>query len=89
MPLAFDVEAHDGVDLISRGTHQRAVIDAARFNANTQAKAAKPPRNEPDQRSMTETRPWRDCEQNLGVVDRAATSVWPYPARRCGHSAAA
>lgn len=37
--LTFDVHAHDGVDLISRGTHQRAVIDAARFTAGTRAKA--------------------------------------------------
>lgn len=37
--LTFAVEAHDGVDLISRGTHERAVIDAARFTASIQAKA--------------------------------------------------
>lgn len=36
--LTFDVEAHDGVDTISTGTHQRAVIDAGRFTARTQAK---------------------------------------------------
>lgn len=36
--LSFAVEAHDGVDLISRGTHQRAVIDAARFAARVQSK---------------------------------------------------
>jgi fluoroacetyl-CoA thioesterase len=29
--LAFEVEAHDGVDLIGRGTHERYVIDAAKF----------------------------------------------------------
>jgi fluoroacetyl-CoA thioesterase len=37
--LVFAVEAHDGVDLISRGTHRRAVIDAARFTAAALAKA--------------------------------------------------
>ncbi len=29
--LRFEVEAHDGVDRISRGTHERYVVDAARF----------------------------------------------------------
>jgi fluoroacetyl-CoA thioesterase len=29
--LAFTVEAHDGVDTISRGRHERFVIDAERF----------------------------------------------------------
>ena len=36
--LSFEVQAHDGVDLISRGTHQRAVIDRARFDASVQNK---------------------------------------------------
>ena len=31
--LSFSLEAHDGVDKISEGTHQRFVINAARFNA--------------------------------------------------------
>jgi fluoroacetyl-CoA thioesterase len=31
--LRFEVEAHDGIDIISRGTHERVVIDAARFRA--------------------------------------------------------
>jgi fluoroacetyl-CoA thioesterase len=30
--LTFTLSAHDGVDEISRGTHERHVIDAARFN---------------------------------------------------------
>src|SRR6266545_4343667 len=30
--LAFTVSAHDGIDKISEGTHERIVIDAARFN---------------------------------------------------------
>jgi fluoroacetyl-CoA thioesterase len=31
--LVFAVEAHDGVDLISRGRHERFVIDRERFDA--------------------------------------------------------
>ena len=30
--LSFTLSAHDGVDKISEGTHERFVIDAARFN---------------------------------------------------------
>jgi fluoroacetyl-CoA thioesterase len=37
--LAFSVTAHDGVDKISEGTHERVVIDAARFNAKLAGKA--------------------------------------------------
>jgi len=29
--ISFDVEAHDGVSLIGRGTHSRAPVDLARF----------------------------------------------------------
>ncbi len=36
--LSFTVEAHDGIDLISRGTHERAVINRAKFDAKTQGK---------------------------------------------------
>ena len=36
--LSFAVEAHDGIDVISRGTHERTVIDAARFAAKLQSK---------------------------------------------------
>jgi fluoroacetyl-CoA thioesterase len=32
------VTAHDGVDQISVGTHERYVIDAAKFNAKVAAK---------------------------------------------------
>ena len=32
--LAFEIEAHDGVDLISKGRHERFVIDKAKFDAN-------------------------------------------------------
>lgn len=37
--LEFRVEAHDGVDTIARGTHRRAIVDAASFSARTAAKA--------------------------------------------------
>lgn len=37
--LAFSVSAHDGVDRITEGTHERVVIDAARFNAKAAQKA--------------------------------------------------
>ena len=36
--LFFTVEAHDGVDLISKGTHERFVIDKAKFETKAQAK---------------------------------------------------
>jgi fluoroacetyl-CoA thioesterase len=39
--LTFDIEADDGVDRISRGTHQRFLIDAERFNQSVAAKSAK------------------------------------------------
>ena len=34
----FSFVAHDGPDLISKGTHQRFVIDAAKFNHNVDKK---------------------------------------------------
>jgi fluoroacetyl-CoA thioesterase len=39
--LAFEVSAHDGIDEICTGTHERFVIDTARFEAKAQAKAEK------------------------------------------------
>ncbi len=36
--LSFSLMAHDGVDKISQGTHDRFVIDAAKFSAKTAAK---------------------------------------------------
>jgi len=39
--LTFAVEAHDGVDLISKGRHQRFVINKERFDAKVGAKAPK------------------------------------------------
>lgn len=36
--LVFKVEAHDGVDLISRGTHERYIINKEKFDARVAAK---------------------------------------------------
>jgi len=38
--LVFEVEAHDGVDLISRGTHERFMINKEKFDAKMKQKAA-------------------------------------------------
>lgn len=38
--LRFDVEADDGVDVIARGTHERAVVLRERFDAGLAEKAA-------------------------------------------------
>jgi fluoroacetyl-CoA thioesterase len=38
--LVFEVEAHDGMDLISKGTHERYVIDRARFAQKAAGKAS-------------------------------------------------
>ena len=37
--LTFLVSADDGIDTISQGTHERFVIDAAKFNSKMAAKA--------------------------------------------------
>lgn len=37
--LTFSIIADDGVDKISEGTHERFIIDAAKFNAKAEAKA--------------------------------------------------
>ena len=39
--LTFGIEAHDGVDTISKGTHERFVIQAAKFKAAVSEKAGK------------------------------------------------
>ena len=39
--LVFSAVAHDGVDEIARGTHERYVIDTARFVAKTAQKASR------------------------------------------------
>lgn len=37
--LSFSVVAHDGMDKITEGTHERVVIDSARFSAKVGEKA--------------------------------------------------
>ena len=37
--LTFSIVADDGVDKISEGTHERFIINAAKFNAKVEAKA--------------------------------------------------
>jgi fluoroacetyl-CoA thioesterase len=39
--LVFEVSASDGIDVISRGRHERFVVNAEKFNAGIAAKAAK------------------------------------------------
>ena len=39
--LVFEVEAHDGVDLISKGRHERFVIARDRFDAKMKEKLAR------------------------------------------------
>jgi fluoroacetyl-CoA thioesterase len=39
--LVFAVEAHDGIDLISKGRHERFVINKARFDAKLGAKRSR------------------------------------------------
>ena len=36
--LTFAVEAHDGIDLISKGTHERFIINKSKFDAKVQLK---------------------------------------------------
>ena len=38
--LVFELDAHDGVDRIARGRHERFVIDRATFDAKLRAKIA-------------------------------------------------
>jgi fluoroacetyl-CoA thioesterase len=38
--LVFEVEAHDGRDIIGRGRHVRIIVDSARFRAKADAKRA-------------------------------------------------
>jgi fluoroacetyl-CoA thioesterase len=39
--IGFKVKAHDGIDLISEGRHERFVVSWDKFNARLTAKAAK------------------------------------------------
>lgn len=41
--LVFSVEAHDGVDLICQGTHERFIIDREKFDARLKAKQSDRP----------------------------------------------
>jgi fluoroacetyl-CoA thioesterase len=42
--LSFSLTAHDGIDKITEGTHERVVIDSARFTARVAEKARNAPR---------------------------------------------
>jgi len=39
--LLFEVEAHDGVDLISRGKHERFIINKEKFDSKVKEKITK------------------------------------------------
>lgn len=39
--LVFNLEAHDGVDVIAKGTHERCVVIREKFDAKVAAKLAK------------------------------------------------
>ncbi len=39
----FEVEAHDGVDLIARGRHDRFIINKEKFDAKMKGKAGSAP----------------------------------------------
>jgi fluoroacetyl-CoA thioesterase len=39
--LLFEVEAHDGVELISKGKHERYIIDKLKFDAKIKEKVTK------------------------------------------------
>jgi fluoroacetyl-CoA thioesterase len=39
--LTFTLSAHDGIDMISEGTHERHVIDVERFNAKVMEKRSR------------------------------------------------
>jgi fluoroacetyl-CoA thioesterase len=41
--LVFEVEPHDGIDVISRGTHERFVIERQRFAGKMNAKVSSAP----------------------------------------------
>lgn len=36
--LEFDVEANDGIDIISRDTHERFIVDGKRFSERAASK---------------------------------------------------
>ena len=39
--LLFTITAHDGIDKISEGTHERFIIEASRFNEKARAKGVR------------------------------------------------
>jgi fluoroacetyl-CoA thioesterase len=39
--LFFEVEAHDGVDVIAKGTHERFVVDRAKFDTRVREKTSR------------------------------------------------
>jgi fluoroacetyl-CoA thioesterase len=39
--LRFEVEAWDGLDKVSAGTHERVIVDQERFHGKLREKAAK------------------------------------------------
>ena len=39
--LVFNVEAHDGIDSISKGQHERFIINKMKFDAKSEAKKSK------------------------------------------------
>ena len=41
--VTFQVEAHDGVEVVAKGVHRRRVIDADRFRARVERKRARRP----------------------------------------------
>ncbi len=43
--LTFALSADDGIDAISRGTHERFVIDATKFNQKVSAQSLRTPPN--------------------------------------------
>jgi fluoroacetyl-CoA thioesterase len=43
--VTFSVSAHDGVDTIARGTHERFVIDKTRFDNKVRSKRTVSPKN--------------------------------------------
>ena len=43
--VTFSVSAHDGVDTIARGTHERFVIDKTRFDDKVRSKRTVSPKN--------------------------------------------
>jgi fluoroacetyl-CoA thioesterase len=57
--LTFSLTADDGVDKISEGTHERFVIDAAKFNSKVRAKGSRA--LEPSPRSSATDLAHRPC----------------------------